>query len=178
MSMLYCETLASLLIVASECNCHGRLRVFVRPGRRYFLVYLALCEHVNVYCRQSPVDGVGSFSASTAASVGVSTSDTWVDAAYMAHLRNCCGMWICAISEKRQKKQLRMLRKYPHLFAELALETERLMYKEGNGSGAALLGAIFRWLRHFLLSLRDADFVGVSYLLLFALFTNFPLLDR
>ena len=32
----------------------------------------------------------------------------------------------------------------PHFLAKLALETERLMYKEGNGSGAALLGAIFR----------------------------------
>ena len=69
MTMLYCETLASPLIVASECNCYGRLRFFVWPGRRYFLVYLALCENVNVYCRETHVDSVGLCSASTAGNV-------------------------------------------------------------------------------------------------------------
>ena len=42
MTMLYCETLASPLIVASEFNCHGRLSFFDSPCLRYFVVYLAL----------------------------------------------------------------------------------------------------------------------------------------
>ena len=67
--MLYCETLASPLIVASECNCHGRLRFFDRPCRRYFVVYLALCENVNVYCRETHMDSVRLCSASTAGNV-------------------------------------------------------------------------------------------------------------
>ena len=67
--MLYCETLASPLIVASECNCHGRLCFFDPPCRRYFVVYLALWENVNDYCRQTNVDSVGLDSASTAGNV-------------------------------------------------------------------------------------------------------------
>ena len=50
-------------------HCHGRLRFIVRPGRRYFLVYLALCENVNDYCGQTHVDSVGLCSASTAGNV-------------------------------------------------------------------------------------------------------------
>ena len=69
MTMLYFETLASPLIVASECNCHGRLGFFGWPCRRYFLVYLALCENVNDYCGQTHVDSVGLCSASTASNV-------------------------------------------------------------------------------------------------------------
>ena len=69
MTMLYCETLASPLIVASEFNCHGRLRFFYVPYRRYFVVYLALCENVNDYCRQTHVDSVGLCSTSTAGNV-------------------------------------------------------------------------------------------------------------
>ena len=37
--------------------------------RRYFVVYLALCENVNDYCRQTHVDSVGLCFASTAGNV-------------------------------------------------------------------------------------------------------------